>query len=243
MPEVFFDRRIAARYDEAEAVRFEPSLVAATVDVLSGLAGDGSALEFAIGTGRIALPLIRAGVPVHGIDLSEPMVEQMRAKPGGADVPVTIGDIATTTVPGRYRLVYLVFNTITNLTTQSAQVACFRNAAAHLEPGGSFVVEVSVPGVLRLQAGSDALVYRWDDDHVDFDTYDVAAQTHRSHHMWREAGQWESTVAPYRHVWPSELDLMAQLAGMSLASRWGDWDASPFTSDSRSHVSVWTNPG
>jgi SAM-dependent methyltransferase len=221
----------AARYDEALGPMGDPAAIAATVDVLAGLAGDGAALELAIGTGRIALPLAARGVPVTGIDLSEPMVAQLRAKPGGAELPVAIGDMATTRVDGTFRLAYIVFNSINNLTTQDAQVACFENAARHLEDGGCFVVEVGVPDLRRLPPGERYVAF----SARGIDEYDVVTQGLISHHF---RDNWHVSV-PFRYVWPSELDLMARLAGMSLRERWEDWQRSPFTSESRSHVSVW----
>jgi SAM-dependent methyltransferase len=204
-------------------------------DVLAELAGDGGALELAIGTGRIALPLAARGVRVAGIDLSEPMVAQLRAKPGGAEIPVAIGDIATTRVKGTFRVVYLVYNTINNLTTQDAQVACFENAARHLEPGGAFVIEVGVPDLQRLPPGERYVPFAVRGDYVGVDEYDVVRQGLISHHQ--STGRRLSM--PFRYVWPSELDLMARIAGLRLRERWGDWDRTPFTAASRKHVSVW----
>ena len=238
-----FDERIAARYDESSAEMFAPAAVDPVVDVLSELAGDGRALELGVGTGRIALPLARRGVPVHGIELSRAMVARLRAKPGGDDVGVTIGDFATTTVPGTFAVAYLVFNTIMNLTTQAEQVACFGNVAAHLEPGGCFVVEVGVPDLQRLPPGETARVFHIAEDRWGIDEYDVARQGLVSHHFETVDGRLERFSAPFRYVWPAELDLMAQLAGMRLRERWSDWQRAPFTSDSRRHVSVWEKPG
>jgi SAM-dependent methyltransferase len=225
----------ADRYDTGLGSRGEPETIARTVDLLAELAGDGAALELAIGTGRIALPLAARGVPVCGIDLSEPMVAQLRAKPAGDAIPVTIGDMTTTRVDGAFRVAYLVFNTINNLTTQDAQVACFENAAAHLEPGGCFVVEVGVPALQRLPAGERYVAFAVSDDYVGVDEYDVVQQGLISHHQ--STGRRLSM--PFRYVWPSELDLMARIAGLSLRDRWADWTRAPFTSESRSHVSVW----
>ena len=227
----YFDERVAASYDANDGT-FVPEMI----DVLAGLAGDGAALEFAIGTGRIALPLAARGVPVHGIELSNAMVAQLRAKPGGDDVPVTIGDMASTRVDGTFRLVYLVFNTIGNLTTQDAQVACFANAAAHLEPGGAFVIEVGVPDLQRLPPGQTFVPFEVSERKVGFDEYDVANQGLISHHVEFDGGRFS---LPFRYVWPAELDLMARLAGMRLEHRWSDWRRSPFTSESRQHVSIW----
>jgi SAM-dependent methyltransferase len=239
VPEIHFDERIAARYDAMSADMFEPSVLDPAVRFLADLAGDGTALELGVGTGRLALPLSKRGIPVHGIDVSPPMVERLRAKPGGDAVNVTIGDFATTSVDGSFRLVYLVFNTIMNLVTQDEQVACFRNAAAHLEPGGCFVIEVGVPGLQRLPPGETVRAFTVSATRLGFDEYDVAAQILFSHHFWVEDGRLETFSAPYRYVWPSELDLMARLAGMTLRERWSDWDRTPFTGESTSHVSVW----
>jgi len=238
----FFDERIAARYDATEADMFEPAVVEPAVEFLAGLAGGGAALELAGGTGRIALPLAARGVRVHGIDLSSAMVARLRAKPGGEAIPVTIGDFTTTTVDGTFALVYLVFNTIGNVTTQAGQVACFRNAAAHLEPGGCFVIEVGLPELRRLPPGETRRVFGADERHWGIDEYDVVTQEAVSHHFSLVDGRWELESMPFRYVWPSELDLMAQLAGMRLRERWADWNREPFTSESRKHVSVWEKP-
>jgi hypothetical protein len=225
----------ATTYDESQGFMFEPAEIERTVGFLAALAGDGRALELAIGTGRIGLPLAQRGVDVAGIDLSEPMVEQLRAKPGGADIPVAIGDMTTTRVDGEFRLVYLVFNTIENLTTQDSQVACFANAAAHLEPGGVFVIEVEIPNLRRLPPGERFVPFHVGEHHVGVDEYDVATQGLVSHHVTARG----KASMPFRYVWPSELDLMARLAGMQLRERWEDWSRAPFTSESRKHVSVW----
>jgi SAM-dependent methyltransferase len=235
----YFDERVAARYDESSAEMFDPAVLEPVVDVLVELAGDGRALELGIGTGRVALPLARRGVPVHGIELSKAMVARLRAKPGGDDIGVTIGDFATATVDATFSVAYLVFNTIGNLTTQAAQVACFRNAAAHLEPGGCFVIEVGVPALQWLPPGETARVFHISETRWGIDEYDVAGQGLRSHHFAVIDGSVEHFSVPFRYVWPSELDLMAQLAGMRLRERWSDWSREPFTSDSRKHVSVW----
>jgi SAM-dependent methyltransferase len=238
----YFGESVAATYDEDSAERFDPAILEPAVDFLADLAGSGSALEFAIGTGRIALPLAERGVPVHGIDLSTAMVERLRTKPGGDDIGVTIGDFATTRVDGSFSLVYLVYNTIGNLTTQDAQVACFRNAAAHLEPGGCFVIEIGVPELRRLPPGETGHVFHIGADRWGIDEYDVARQGLISHHFWIQEGRAEHFSMPFRYVWPSELDLMAQLAGMTLRERWAGWTKEPFTSESRAHVSVWEKP-
>lgn len=244
MPEDHFGEDVAARYDESTAEMFDPAVLDATVDVLAELAGDGAALEFAVGTGRVALPLAARGVPVSGIDLSTAMVARLRAKDSAQGVDVTIGDIATTRVDGSFRLVYLVFNTIGNLFTQDRQVACFANAAAHLEPGGSFVIEVGVPDLRRLPPGEDARVFAHAPGYVGYDRYtDLVAQQAVSHHFVADGSGGREERTPYRYVWPSELDLMARLAGMSLSERWAGWDRSPFTGESTSHVSVWEKTG
>ena len=238
----YFDERVAARYDESAAEMFDPSVVDPVIDFLVELAGSGRALELGIGTGRIALPLAQRGVPVHGIELSKAMVTRLRAKPGTEDIGVTIGDFATTTADGTFSVAYLVFNTIMNLTTQTAQVACFRNVAAHLEPGGCFVIEVGVPELQRLPPGNTFLALHVSETRWGFDEYDVATQGLTSHHFEIVDGRAERLSIPFRYAWPSELDLMAQLAGMRLRERWSGWQREPFTSDSRKHVSVWEKP-
>jgi len=235
----YFDEPVAAAYDAHEAERFAPAAIEPAVSFLAGLAGPGPALELGIGTGRIALPLSQRGVHVHGIDLSEAMVARLRAKPGADAIEVTIGDFATTRVSGAFRLAYLVFNTIENLTTQDDQVACFQNAAAHLEPGGCFVIEVEVPALRRLPPGETVHPFTVTPEHLGFDEYDVAVRGLVSHHYWMREGTVEATSMPFRYVWPSELDLMARLAGMTLGERWASWEREPFTSDSVSHISVW----
>ena len=237
-----FDGRIAPNYDADSADRFDPALVAATVEFLAPLAGDGRVLELGIGTGRIALPLSERGVPVLGVDLSPDMVAQLEAKPGAEAIDVTIGDFATTSVEGSFRLVYLVYNTIENLTTQDEQVACFCNAAAHLEPGGCFVIEVEVPQIRRLPPGDTVRAFKLTPTRLGFDELDVATQQGVSYHYWVEAGRAETFSTPFRYVWPSELDLMARLAGLRLRERWGSWSREPFTSASGAHVSVWEKP-
>jgi SAM-dependent methyltransferase len=238
----YFGERVAASYDESSAEMFEPDVLDATVDVLAELARGGPALELGIGTGRVALPLARRGVPVHGIDMSRAMVARLRGKPGGDAIGVTIGDFATTRVEGTFSVAYLVFNTIMNLTTQQAQVDCFANAAAHLAPGGCFVVEVMVPDLRRLPPGQDAVPFQTGPDRWAFDRYDVATQAMSSNYVDFTGGQAQFSTFPFRYVWPSELDLMAQLAGMRLRDRWADWSGQPFISESRSHVSVWRKP-
>jgi SAM-dependent methyltransferase len=238
----YFDQRVAAKYDESSAEMFDPGVVGPVVDLLVELSGSGRALELGIGTGRIALPLARRGVPVHGIELSNAMVARLRAKPGGEDIGVTIGDFATTTVDGTFSVAYLVFNTIMNLTTQAAQVACFRNVAAHLEPGGCFVLEVGVPELQRLPPGETVRAFHVSETRWGIDEIDVATQGLTSNHFQIVDERVERFSAPFRYVWPSELDLMAQLAGMNLRDRWSGWKREPFTSDSRKHVSVWEKP-
>jgi SAM-dependent methyltransferase len=238
----YFDDAVAARYDASSSEMFDPGVVERVVDFLAALAGQGAALEFGIGTGRIALPLAARGGPVHGIDVSNAMVARLRAKPGAEAIGVTIGDFATTRVEGAFSLVYLVFNTIMNLTTQAAQVACFRNAAAHLAPGGCFVVEVDVPALRRLPPGESFRVFSASPDAWGIDEYAVAAQGLVSHHVEIVDGRLQRFSVPFRYVWPSELDLMAELAGMRLRERWGGWTREPFTGDSERHVSVWERP-
>ena len=236
----YFDERAAAKYDESDM--FDPAVVDPVVDLLADLAGKGRALELGIGTGRIALPLARRGVPVHGIELSNAMAAKLRAKPGAEKIGVTIGDFASATVDGSFSVAYLVFNTINNLTTQAAQVACFRNVAAHLEPGGCFVIEVGVPDLQRLPPGETVRPFHVSETRLGFDEYDIATQGLISHHFELVDGRFERHSIPFRYVWPAELDLMAQLAGMRLRERWAGWMREPFTSESRQHVSVWEKP-
>jgi SAM-dependent methyltransferase len=243
MPQDHFGEPVAARYDESSADMFDPAVVDPVVDFLADLAGQGAALELGIGTGRIALPLARRGIRVHGIDLSEAMVARLRAKPGAEQVGVTVGDFATTRVDGRFSVAYLVFNTIGNLTTQDEQVACFQNAAAHLELGGCFVIEVGVPQLQRLPPGETVRAFALTPTHLGFDEYDVVTQGLISHHYELEGGRWDVGSLPQRYVWPAELDLMARLAGMRLRGRWGGWKREPFTGDSTKHVSVWEKAG
>ena len=235
----YFPERVAATYDDSSEGMFDPAFIDTVAGVLAGLAGVGRALELGIGTGRIALPLARRGVEVHGIDMSRAMAARLRAKPGGDAIGVTIGDFATTRVDGTFSLAYLVFNTIENLTMQDAQVACFRNAAAHLESGGRFVVEVEVPELRRLPPGQTVLPWRVTPTHWAFDIYDTATQAMSSNYITVTGGRGEYRSIPFRYVWPAELDLMAQIAGMRLRDRWEDWNGRPFTGDSRRHVSVW----
>ena len=237
--ENYFPESVAATYDESSAAMFMPEAVDPAVAVLAGLAGAGRALELGIGTGRIALPLAGRGIEVHGIELSPAMADRLRAKPGGEAIGVTLGDFATTRAPGTFSVAYLVFNTIMNLTSQDAQVDCFRNVAAHLEPGGTFVIEVTVPQLRRLPPGQNAVPFHVGETRLGFDTYDTATQAMASHHVRVVDGRGSFRSIPFRYVWPAELDLMARLAGMRLRDRWADWSGAPFTAESESHVSVW----
>jgi hypothetical protein len=236
----YFGEDVTARYDESSATEFDPAVLEPTVDFLADLAGPGAALEFGIGTGRIALPLAARGVPVSGIELSEAMTAQLRRKPGAEDIPVAIGDFSSTRVDGTFSLVYLVFNTIGNLTTQELQVACFANAAAHLEPSGRFVIEVGIPDLQRLPAGETVIPFHVSDERIGFDEYDIANQGLISHHLEiTPDGRAIRNSIPFRYAWPAEYDLMAQLAGMRLRERWSGFKREPYTSASRKHVSVW----
>ena len=239
MPKNYFDERIAKSYEEKWPEIFDPAVVEPTVSFLADLAGSGAALELGIGTGRIALPLSQRGVRVHGIELSPAMVAEMRTKPDSDAIEVAIGDFATTRVEGSFGLAYLVRNTIMNLTTQDEQVQCFQNVASHLLPGGCFVIEVTVPQLQRLPPGETVRAFTVTPTHLGFDEFDVARQIAFSHHYWVVDGKLETFSAPFRYVWPSELDLMARLAGMTLRERWSDWNREPFTSASTSHISVW----
>ncbi|HEX6472887.1 MAG TPA: class I SAM-dependent methyltransferase [Streptosporangiaceae bacterium] len=241
-PDGYFGEAIAAGYDESAADRFDPRVLEPTVDVLAELAGSGRALELGIGTGRVALALAGRGVQVHGIDLSRAMVARLRAKPGGDAIGVTIGDFATTRVDGTFSVAYLVFNTINNLTTQDAQVACFENVAAHLEPGGCFVIEVGVPKLRALPPGQNVVPFRVEGTRWAYDVYDVATQAMSSNYVEVDGDRGSFWSIPFRYVWPAELDLMARLAGMRLRDRWDGWTREPFTSESRQHVSIWEKP-
>jgi SAM-dependent methyltransferase len=235
--EDYFGEEVAARYDAGLGERGEPGVIAATVDFLAALAGDGAALELGIGTGRIALPLAERGVPVHGIDLSEAMVARLKAKPGGDAIRVTIGDFARTRVEGTFSLAYVVFNTIMNITAQEDQIACFANAAAHLTPGGCFVVEVGVP------RGTQREVFALGDKHVGVDEWEPATQRLVSHHFSLVDGSWVRNSIPFYAAAPGEHDLMARLAGMRLRERWSGWNREPFSAESIKHVSVWEKTG
>ncbi len=244
MGENYFDADVAERYDEGSAEMFAADVLGPTVDLLAELAEGRPALELAVGTGRVAIPLAARGVPVHGIELSAAMVAQLRAKPGAADVAVTVGDMTEVRVPGTFGLAYLVFNTIGNVTTQDGQVACFLTAAAHLGPGGRFVVEQNVPILRRLPGAERFAVFNHTDEHVGVDEYDSATQLMWSHHYSSTDGAtYRRRSIPFRYVWPAELDLMARIAGLALEARWADWDRSEFTSASTRHVSVWRKPG
>jgi SAM-dependent methyltransferase len=237
----YWDAATAATYDESSGFMFAPEVLDPAVDFLAALAGDGAALELAIGTGRVAIPLADRGVPVTGIELSQPMADELHRK--RSDIPVVVGDMVTTRVPGGFSLVYVVWNSIGNVRTQAEQVACFRNAAAHLAPGGRFVVELWVPGIRRLPPGQTAVPFHVGRRHAGFDTYDLVTQQGTSHHYRRhEDGSVTYGASNFRYIWPAECDLMAQLAGMELEQRVADWHGTPFTGDSESHVSVWRRP-
>lgn len=236
-----WDAESAATYDESSAFMFAPEVLDPAVDLLAGLAGDGPALELAVGTGRVAIPLAARGVAVSGIELSQPMADRLLEKSPGFEV--VVGDMATTTVPGEFSLVYVVWNSIGNVRTQAEQVAVFRNAAAHLAPGGRFVVELWVPGIRRFPPGQAAVPFHVGRQHVGFDTYDMTTQQGTSHHYRRhDDGTVTYGASNFRYIWPAECDLMAQLAGMDLEQRAADWHGSPFTTDSESHVSTWRKP-
>lgn len=240
VPENDFDEHIARTYEDKWPELFEPAVVDPAVDFLAALAGPGgSALELGIGTGRIALPLSRRGVRVHGIELSPAMAAQLNGKPGAQHIDVTIGDFATTRAGHDFTLAYLVRNTITNLTTQDEQVECFRTVADQLESGGSFVIEVYIPELRRLPPGQTVHPFTVTPAHLGFEEYDVASQIAVSHHYWVVDGRLETRSTRHRYVWPSELDLMARIAGMTLRERWAGWNREPFTGDSRSHISRW----
>jgi SAM-dependent methyltransferase len=244
--EDIWDVDTAQRYDTPGIGMFAPEVLGPTVDRLAGLAAGGRALEFAVGTGRVAVPLAQRGVPVTGIELSGPMIERLREKADESVVPVLLGDMITTRAPGEYSLVYLVYNTISNLLTQEEQVECFRNAARHLVPGGRFVIELWVPQLRTLPPGQSATVFSAEPGYLGLDTYDVLAQRVVSHHVRFDpdaaAVQAQVFRSPHRYVWPAELDLMGQLAGFVLESRHADWEGAPFTADSPSHVSVYRLP-
>lgn len=238
-----WDVAAAKRYDTPGSGMFSPEVLGPTVERLAQLAGSGGALELAIGTGRVAIPLRQRGVPVTGIELSRPMVAQLRTKVDEATIPVIVGDMASATAPGEFALVYLVYNTIANLLSQAEQVACFRNAARHLSPGGCFVIELWVPELRRLPPGQTAVVFHNEPGHIGVDTYDVVRQTVVSHHFrFDEQGRTQLFRTPHRYVWPAELDAMAAQAGLELESRHADWSGSTFNAESASHVSVYRLP-
>lgn len=242
MPENLFVGRIAETYDLDSPDMYEPAVLERTVSFLADAACGGSVLEFGIGTGRVAMPLHQRGIDVHGIDISTDMVAQLRAKPRSEGIAVTIGDFATTKVIGAFSLVYLVYNVISNLTTQDEQVECFRNAAGHLGPGGRLVVELWIPDLRRFPPGAVALPFEVGPSHLGFDEIDTATQRGVSHHYSVGTDRVTRFDSPFRYVWPAELDLMARIAGMRLRERWNDWDRSPFTSESPKHISVWERP-
>ena len=239
-----WDADVAEGYDTPGTGMFAPEVLGPTVERLAELAGSGRALEFAIGTGRVAIPLAERGVPVTGIELSQPMIDRLRAKADDATIPVLARDMTTARAPGEFTLVYLVYNTISNLLTQPSQVACFRNAARHLMPGGRFVIELWVPELRKLPPGQQAVVWQSAPGYIGLDTYDVLRQHVVSHHIHFDEGK-EATLfrSQHRYIWPAELDLMAQLAGFELESRHADWLGADFTAGSRSHVSVYRVPG
>ncbi len=238
-----WDAAAARRYDTPGSGMFAPEILEPVVDRLVGLAAGGRALEFAIGTGRIAVPLTERGVSVTGVELSQPMIDRLRTKADEATIPVVVGDMSATTAPGTYTLVYLVYNTISNLLTQAEQVACFRNAARHLTPGGRFVIELEVPELRRLPPGQSGVIFHAESGYVGVDTYDVLHQHLVSHHFsFGDGSHARLFRSPHRYIWPAELDLMGQLAGFELESRYADWSGTEFTGDSRSHVSVYRLP-
>ncbi len=240
MIDVHLDETIAREYDRDSHEMFAPDVLDPTVDFLASLAGGGRVLEFGVGTGRVALPLAERGIRVHGLDISRPMLDQLRKKPGSERVSTIEGSFTDARADGSFRLVYLVYNTIMNLTSQSDQIACFRNAADHLERGGCFVIELLVPRLRALTPGERIQPFHVGENGAGFDEYvDFSAQTLRSHHYWNDDGAFRSSSGLYRWAWPSELDLMAQLAGMTLTARYGGWNLEPFTDTSDFHVSVW----
>jgi SAM-dependent methyltransferase len=244
-PHDYFAEAIASRYDETSAEMFDPAVLDPAVEFLAGLVTNGRALELGVGTGRVALPLIERGIDVHGIDLSTAMIERLRAKPRGDQVSATIGDFSTTRVAdgeASFSLVYLVWNTLLNLTSQAAQVACFRTAAWHLASGGRFVVELALPDLRRLPPGERFRPFRVSETRLGFDEYDVANQGLISHHVYFEGDQASRDSTPFRYVWPSELDLMAELADLRPLERWSSWTREPFTSESAKIVAVWEKP-
>jgi SAM-dependent methyltransferase len=241
-PDGYFGEPVAASYDDPSDPIFQPEAIESAVSLLAEMAGSGQALELAIGTGRIGLPLSQRGVPVHGIELSRAMLARLRSKPGGEAIDVTIGDMTTTRVDGAFTVAYLVCNTINNLTSQEAQVACFRNVAEHLSPGGCFVIETDIPELRQLPPGQDIWGSQAGPRRIVSYSFNHATQQYRGHYVEFTDGTGQYLTIPFRYVWPSELDLMAQLAGLRLRDRWADWNREPFTTDSGSHVSVWQKP-
>jgi SAM-dependent methyltransferase len=240
VPESQFDEWVAQRYETLWPELFEPDVVDPAVDFLADLAGPGPVLELGIGTGRIALPLSRKGLRIHGIDESRAMVDRLQDQKGASNIEVTVGDFVSAKIDETFTLAYLVRNTIMNVTTQDEQVECFRNVAAHLEPGGRFVIEVIVPALRRLPPGETVRAFTLTPTHLGFDEFvDIPRQVSVSHHYWLIDGRLTTRSAEFRYVWPSELDLMAQLAGLRLTERWSDWHRGPFTGESTAHVSVW----
>ena len=238
--EEIWDADAAESYDTPDTGMFAPEVLRPTVDRLAELAGGGRALEFAIGTGRVAIPLAERGVPVTGIELSQPMIRRLRAKADDTAIPVIAGDMTTARAPGQYTLVYLVYNTISNVLTQAGQVACFRNAARHLVPGGRFVIELWVPDLRQLPPGQQGVVRQAAPGYLGVHTYDVLRQHVISHHFWFDDGkQARMFRTPHRYIWPAELDLMGELAGFGLETRHADWLGAEFTAESGSHVSVY----
>jgi SAM-dependent methyltransferase len=234
-----FDEWIAARYEQLWPHVLQPAILDDAVEFLADLAHHGSALEFGIGTGRIALPLARRSVDVSGIEIAPAMVAQLQAQQGSAEVDVAIGDFASVALGRSFDVVYLVRNTITNVATLDGQIAVFQNAAAHLKPNGCFVIENYIPALRQMPPGEMARVFDSTPEHLGYEVYDFAAQIAVSHHYWVVDGKLEYRAGPHRFVWPSELDLMARLAGLRLRERWSDWARAPFTADSRSHISIW----
>jgi SAM-dependent methyltransferase len=239
VPQNTFVGRVAERYDADSALMFTPDVLAATVELLASEAGHGRALELGIGTGRVALPLSERGVPVDGIDISADMIAQLRKKPGSDAIRTTVGDFATTVVAGEFSLVYVVYNSICNLLEQAEWVQTFCNTAHHLGKGGRFLMELFVPELRRFPPGATAIPFDVSPRHLGFDTLDIASQRGVSHHYFLRDGHFEHHDGEFRYAWPAELDLMAEIAGMRLRSRWGDWDRSPYTNESTKHISVW----
>ncbi|MEL6167346.1 MAG: class I SAM-dependent methyltransferase [Pseudomonadota bacterium] len=235
-----FGQFYAQEYDTLH----DPGTTDVSVDRIARLAGSGRVLELAVGTGRIALPLAERGIRIEGIEISPEMVAKLRTKPGGAELPVTIGDMEDVGVSGPFDLILLVFNTLFNLTTQRAQVRLFQNVARCLAPGGAFLVEAFVPDPARFRGHQDVRVRNLTLDSVCFDgiLHDPVAQTLTMQRLWATGDRTRIVPLYLRYAWPSELDLMAELAGLRLRDRWGGWADEPFTRDSRMHVSVWERP-